>query len=232
MLAGVLLLTAPWSAYVSSVAGKPVPVSSGGASNLYVGTYTPGGGSMFGLKRELADEVARRHPSLADEPFWRLPQQRVIDTVAARRPELDREAALRAAAMENVREHVLGDPIGFAGMAADKVWRLWGNYTVGTYRNHRGWITGWHLLLVVLSLAGLTAALIRGPRRAELATLAIVIGYVTAVNIVLVSEARHSLPVMPVLVAGGFAGIALVLRGVPGVQGRLPRRLRSAARAQ
>jgi hypothetical protein len=184
---------------------------------------------MFGLKRELADEVGRRYPALADEPFWRLPQQRVIDVVAARRPELDREAALRAAAMENVGDHVLGDPIGFVGMSAEKVWRLWGNYTVGTYRNHRGWITAWHLLLVVLSLAGLAAALVRGPRRAEIATVAIVVAYVTAVNIVLVSEARHSLPIMPVLVAGGFAGLALVLR--PALAGRslLPRRLSGAA---
>jgi 4-amino-4-deoxy-L-arabinose transferase-like glycosyltransferase len=229
MLAGILVPTLPWSVYVSSVAGKPVPVSSGGASNLFVGTYTPGGGSMFGLKRELAAEVGERHPELRDEPFWRLPQQRVIDTVAARRPELDREAALRAAAMENVREHVLGDPVGFTGMAAEKVWRLWGNYTVGTHRNHRGWITAWHLLLVIVSIAGLVAGLVRGPRRAELATVAIVIGYVTAVNVVLVSEARHSLPVMPVLVAGGFAGLALALRPLLAGRALLPRRLSGAA---
>jgi hypothetical protein len=39
---------------------------------------------------------------------------------------------------------------------------------------------------------------------------------VTAVNLVLVSEARHNLPVMPVLVAGGLAGLALALRLIPG----------------
>lgn len=215
MLAGILVPTLPWSIYVSGEAGKPVPVSSGGASNLFVGTYVPGGGSMFGLKRELAAEVGRKYPKLAGEPFWRLPQQRVIDTVAARRPELDREAALRAAARENIREHVLGDPIGFTGMAAEKVWRLWGNYTVGTYRTSRAWIRALHLLFVALAFAGLVAGLWRGARRrAELAAVAVVVLYVTAVNIVLVSEARHSLPIMPVVVAGGFAGLVLALRRI------------------
>jgi 4-amino-4-deoxy-L-arabinose transferase-like glycosyltransferase len=229
MVAGILLPTAPWSAYVSSVAGKPVPVSTGGASNLFVGTYVPGGGSMFGVKRELADDVRRHIPALRDEPFWRLPQQRVIDTVAARRPDLDREAALRAAALENVHKYVLGDPIGFTGMAAHKVWRLWGDYTVGTYRNHRAWISGWHRLLVLLSLAGVGVALIRGPRRAEAALVAIVVGYVTAVNVVLVSESRHSLPVMPVLVAGGVMGMALAARSGAWATWPLPRLVRRRA---
>ena len=230
MVGGILIPAAPWSAYASSVAGKPVPVSSGGASNLFVGTYVPGDGSMFGLKRELAGEVGRTYPELRGEPFWRLPQQKVIDTVAARRPELDREAALRSAAFENVREHVLGDPLGFAGMAARKAWRLWGDYTVGTFRNQRWWITTFHLLLVAVGLAGLVAGLVRGPRRLELAAPAIVIAYVTAVNLVLVSEARHNLPVMPVLVAGGLAGLALAAqyRG----SGLLPASSRIALRSR
>ena len=219
MLAGVIVPTAPWSAYASSVAGKPVPVSSGGASNLFVGTYVPGGGSMFGLKRELAGEVGRLYPELRGEPAFRLPQQKVIDAVAARRPRLDRESALRAAALENVREHVLGDPVGFAGMSVEKVWRLWGNYTVGTFRTRRAWITALHLLLVAVGAAGLAVGLARGPRRAGLAVVAIVVLYVTAVNVVLVSEARHNLPIMPVLVAGGIAGLAglrgLVARQAP-----------------
>ena len=216
MFGGVLVPTLPWSIYVSGEAGKPVPVSSGGASNLFVGTYVPGGGSMFGLKRQLAEEVGRKYPNLADEPYWRLPQQRVIDTVAARRPELDREAALRAAARENVREHILGDPVGFTGMAFEKVWRLWGDYTVGTFSTSRAWIRALHLLFVALAFAGLVAGLWRGGRRrAELAAIAIVVLYVTAVNVVLVSEARHSLPIMPALIAGGFAGLALALSRWP-----------------
>ena len=208
-LAGVLVPMAPWSAYVSSEAGRFTPVSSGGASNLYVGTFVPGDGSMFGLKREWADEVRAKYPELRDKTFNTLPQQRVIDTVAASRPERDREDALRAAARENISDHVLGDPIGFAGMAVDKVSRLWLSYSVGTYRNQRDWIRAYHLLLVAIGVIGITAGLVRRRGRdPALWALAIVVLYVTAVNIVLVSEARHNLPVMPILVAGGVAGLS------------------------
>jgi hypothetical protein len=116
-------------------------------------------------------------------------------------------------------------------MAARKAWRLWGSYTVGTYRNHRAWISAWHLLLVALSLGGLAVGLIRGPRSAEQAVVAVVVAYVTAVNIVLVSEARHSLPVMPALVAGGFAGLALALRPSVWATWRVPASLRRRATA-
>jgi hypothetical protein len=215
-LAGVLVPTVPWSAYASSEAGRFTPVSSGGASNLYVGTYVPGGGTMFGLKREWADEVRAEHPELRSKGFYALPQQRVIDTVAASRPERDREDALRGAALDNVRRYVVGDPVGFAGLALRKVERLWLGYTLGTHRNPRAAVTVYHLLLVALGLIGLVAGLVsRRGREPALWAIAVVLAYVTAVNIVLVSEARHNLPVMPVLVAGGVAGLVLAVQGVP-----------------
>ena len=211
MVAGILVALAPWSAYASLQAGKLVPVSSGGASNLYVGTYLPGEGTMFGLKREWAADVGRHFPHLAGEPFWRLPQQRVIDTVAAAYPGApDRESALRMAALDNARD-VAGNPFGFAAMAVQKVRRLWLGYNVGTVRNERGPIRAYHLLLVAIGFAGLLAGMAaRRERASELAAIGVVVGYVTAVNVVLVSEARHNLPVMPVLVAGGVAGMATV----------------------
>ena len=212
MVAGILVALVPWSAYASLQAGKLVPVSSGGASNLYVGTYLPGEGTMFGLKREWAADVGRHFPHLAAEPFWRLPQQRVIDTVAAAYPGApDRESALRLAALDNARDHVVGNPLGFAAMAVQKARRLWLGYNVGTVRNERGPIRAYHLLLVAIGFAGLLAGMAaRRERASELAAIGMVVGYVTAVNVVLVSEARHNLPVMPVLVAGGVAGMATV----------------------
>ncbi len=222
MLAGVLVALAPWSAYASSVAGKFVPVSSGGASNLYVGTYLPGGGTMFGLKREWAGATRRAHPELRGDPYYRLPQKAVIETIAATEPGRGQEAALRAKALHNLRVYVLGDPLGFAGLAAKKVWRLWGSYTVGTYGSQRAWIRAYHLLLVAIGFAGLLAALVtrrrfgRGALRGAgpgLLAIAAVLAYVTAVNVVLVAEARHNLPIVPVLLCAGAAGFAVALRG-------------------
>ena len=196
-----VVVLAPWTIYASSETGRFTPVSSGGASNLYVGTYLPGDGTIFGLKRALGFGP-------------NTPQTKVLDAVAERRHEHDRDAALRAAAMDNVREYVIGDPIGFAGLAARKVDRLWLSYSRGTHRNPRPAVTVYHLLLVGLGVAGLAFALVR---RADPAFWlpATVVLYVTLVNIALVSEARHNLPVMPVLIAGGAAGLALAVQGVP-----------------
>ena len=200
LVVAAVVVLAPWSAYVSSETGRFVPVSSGGASNLYVGTYVPGDGTMVGLKRALGYEATT-------------PQRIVIDRVAARRPGLDREAALREAAKTNLREHVLGDPAGFAAMGVRKVERLWLHYTLGGYRNARPWILDLHRFLVLLGLASVTAALAVGRGRARaLWIVALAVAYVTAVNVVLVSEARHNLPFMPVVIARAAEGLACLQR--------------------
>ncbi len=199
VLAGATVLTlAPWSVYASGVAGRFVPVTSGGATNLFVGTYLPGDGTMFGLKRALGFAPTT-------------PQLFVIDRVARGHgaPPDEREDALRRAAAENVRRYVVGDPLGFAGMARRKVDRLWLSSTVGTYGTERPWTRAYHLLLVGLGALGLVAGLVATRGRAPaLWVVVAVVAYLTAVNVVLVSEARHNLPVMPVLVAGGVAGLA------------------------
>jgi hypothetical protein len=112
-----------------------------------------------------------------------------------------------------VRDHVFGDPLGYAAMSARKVTRLWLSYTVGTNGVQNPAVRTLHVLLVLLGFAGLAAGLIVTRGRAYgLWAVAVVVGWVTVINIVLVSEARHNLPVMPVLVAGGAAGAALAVR--------------------
>jgi hypothetical protein len=169
---------------------------------------------MFGLKREWGDRVRAFYPRFRDYPDWKLPQLRVMDTVAATHPEEpDREAALRAAVRDNVSDYVLGDPLGYAGMAAGKVSRLWLNYSVGTVHRQQDVMRAVHIALVLAAFAGLVAGLVaRRGREPGLWALAIVLAWVTVINIVLVSEARHNLPVMPVLAAGGAAGAALAVR--------------------
>jgi hypothetical protein len=195
------VVLAPWTAYVSGQAGRFTPVSTGGASNLFVGTYLPGGGTMFGLKRALGFSPNTR-------------QQEVLATVAARRPDLDRERALRAAALENLRRYALGRPVDFGAMAARKVDRLWLTYSRGAHHEPRAAITAAHLVLVLLAAAGLAAALVRR-RDPAFWIPAAVVAYVTAVNVLLVSEPRHNLPVLPVLAAGGAATVVAVAQGLP-----------------
>ena len=211
MGAATAAVVLPWSIVASNVSGSFVPLSSGGASNLWVGTYLPGDGSMFGAKRALAGEVRARRPDLADRKWFQLRQVDVIATVAARHPDREPEAALALEARRNLRDYALGDPIAFAGMAVDKVRRLWGGYTVGTYRNPRPWITALHLTLVALAAVGLVGGLVLDPRRPDLWLLALVLLYVTALNAVLVSEARHNLTVMPAVAVAGATGLAILV---------------------
>jgi 4-amino-4-deoxy-L-arabinose transferase-like glycosyltransferase len=214
-LAGSLLLLGPWTAYVSHFNGRFVPVSSGGSSNLFVGTYLPGDGTMFGLKKAYAPRVARALPEYRGQPYWRIPQQRVIDRVAAEHPSANRDAALSAAARENLRKYLIGDPAGYAGMAVRKVGRLWLHYTIGTHDVRLPAFKAYHLFLVLAGILGLAAALaLRRGRSGELWAIALVPLYVTAVNIVLVSEARHNLVVMPLLCAGAGIGADLAVRAV------------------
>lgn len=212
---GCLLLVGPWSAYASDREGHFVPVSDGGPSNLFIGTFLPGDGGLTGTKHALADQTRARFPELAGEKPFRLPMPKVLITVRERRPGLTRDDALRAAGMENLRRYALGEPVAFAGMMARKVERLWLHYTVGAFQDERAWIRVVHVGIVVLALVGLVGAAARRRGGAGLWVLGLTLLYITALNAVLVSEPRHNLAVMPLVVAAGVAGLAAALRGAP-----------------
>ena len=225
--AGTILLVGPWSLYASLREGQFVPVSSGGASNFFVGTFLPGEGGLRGTKHALADETRARFPQLAGEKPFRLPMPKVLATVRERRPELGREDALRAAGMENLRRYALGQPLDFAAMMAAKVERLWLHYTVGGFRDEQAGTRVVHLAIVVLALIGALTAAVRRRGGAGLWLLGTVLLYVTVLNAVLVSEARHNLAVMPLVAVTGVAGVAVALRGT---RHRMSSRLSRAAR--
>ncbi len=94
------------------------PVTTGGGSSLFVGTFVPGGGTLTGTKRALKAETIRFAPELRGRHAKELPGDRVLDAVAARRPGLDRDAALRDAALHNLATYPRERPLRFAGMVA------------------------------------------------------------------------------------------------------------------
>ncbi len=213
LVVGAAVLLLPWSAFASHLSHKFVPLSSGGESVFFMGTYLPGNGSLFGAKKALAEETKQRYPKFADYKYFQIKQRDIILTVAGRRPDLPEGKALSAAGWENLRTYALGDPVSYAGMMLDKAWRLWGSYSVGTQGNVRPWIRAYHLALLAFGVIGLIAGLaLARRRRAELVVLLVVLLYVTAVNMVLVSEARHNMPVMPLVACAGAAGMVLALR--------------------
>jgi 4-amino-4-deoxy-L-arabinose transferase-like glycosyltransferase len=201
-LAGTaLVVVLPWSVFVSVNHGQVIPVSEGGPSNLFIGTYLPGHGTIVGFKRSLAPETRRRFPEFRHVPALKIPAGNVLRAVAARNPGRAPDSSLLAESAHNFRKYALGDPLAFAAMTGGKVLRMW----------HRGFhspqpaVVAAHLALLAAALAGLVLALrARVPAAAAIAAIAI---WSTLDNAILVAEPRHNMPLMPALAAVGIAAL-------------------------
>jgi len=211
LLAGAAIAIAPWVRAASNRAGHLVPVSTSGGSAIFVGTYLPGDGTMFGLKRSLGNELRLEDPRLGNVPNFRLPQERILDLVAERHPELDRDAALVREARENVSRYAVKQPLRFAGMLLDKAGRMWLTPNRGPHKKLTIWRLLIHLLLVGLALSGtiLAVTVVRRPGPGALLT---IVAASTVINAVFLSEPRHLLPLLPALFATGAVGWALLAR--------------------
>jgi hypothetical protein len=207
LLAAVLAL-APWSIYATSRRQQLTPITSSSWSGLYVGTYLPADGRIFRLREKLGDTARAHNPKIRDVANDNLRTEWILDAVAARHPELGRSDALQRETLRNLRRFALGRPVAFAGMQVRKLERMWIGYNRGTHHKERAWILAIHLLLSAAGLAGLLYGLWRTRHPALWAILATVLT-VTAVNSFFVSEARHNVRMVPLLVAGGVAGIAM-----------------------
>jgi hypothetical protein len=225
---GALLVLAPWTGYASSREGSLVPVTTGGGSALFVGTYLPGDGHTVGMKRALGEAARRRDPRLRGVPDFELPAQSVLAVVAARRPELPFEEAVAREGRENLVRYGLRRPVAFAGMMLEKgVVRMWSRYARGGAR-HTSWaIRAWHVVLVLGALAGQVAGLLARRDRTLAAILATVL-CATAIHMVVVAQARYNLPLMPALLAGGAAGWFLRYQTSPSRQSQVSSPARSS----
>jgi hypothetical protein len=89
---------------------------------------------------------------------------------------------------------------------------MWSRYARGGARHTSPFIRGWHILIVVLAFAGLVLGIARR-RSLLLASILAAALTSTAIHMLVVSQARYNLPLMPALLAGGVAGWAMFLRG-------------------
>ncbi|HEX8101586.1 MAG TPA: glycosyltransferase family 39 protein [Solirubrobacteraceae bacterium] len=210
LLAAYLLVLAPWTIYVSERAGKFTPVTEGDAAALFVGTYLPGKGTTYGMKRVLGDQVRARNPELRGVENYRLEAQPVLDLIAERRPSLTREAALQAEARENLRRYALGRPVAFAGMMLDKVRRTWFlSSRAGSLQKSKA-TRVYHVILVSACCLLMLVAIAR--RRSAVAGIcAVLVAYSMLLHAVFVAKPRYNLPLIPLLIVGGVvAGAALL----------------------
>ncbi|MDP8943732.1 MAG: hypothetical protein M3N16_06410, partial [Actinomycetota bacterium] len=207
------LAIVPWSMYASREEGEFVPVTSGGAPALWVGTFLPGEGSLSGLKRA----CLRRDPELRYRPergrHRCAPVGTIVDGVARLHPELGSSAALRKATRQNLERYALGRPGAFAGMMLDKVQRMWLDYTRGGGRSFEPGINAIHLSLLGLSLLGLLAGLVRARQRLVLGLILVVVATTTLLHSLATALPRYAVVVIPLLLAGGAAGGSLARAG-------------------
>lgn len=212
LVAGCVVVVLPWTIQASRTAEAFVPVTTGGGSALFVGTYLPGNGSTFDMKFAMLDEIIAKHPSYANRHYTTIPAQVVLDDVAKRRRWLERDEALSAAARENLRTYALGQPVAFAKMMLFKVGKMWTRYARGGATATKVVWTVVHLLIVGLATVGLLWGIVR---RRDLALVSILIALATgtAVHMLAVAHGRYNLPLMPILIAGGVAGWALWWQG-------------------
>ncbi len=209
LLAGALATMLPWVVFVSLNSHHLVPVSDGGPGTLYIGTYLPGDGTLYGFKHRLAARVSAEEPRYRHAPPRLIPAGALLSNVARHYGPGDHNAALMSGALDNLRRYALGDPLAFAWMMVRKVARMW----LQAFRTRSVPGLALHFLLLAAALAGLVVG-IRRTRDPVLIAIAAVALMSTAVNALLIAESRHNLPLFPALLAAGAAGWAL-RRGRP-----------------
>ena len=208
--AACALVLAPWIGYASYKTEKLVLVTTGDASALFVGTYLPGGGTTYGMKRHLGDKVRERYPELRNVENYDMPAVPVLNYIAeTTHPGIPREEAIRREGRHNLRKYLLGDPIDFGVMMLDKFRRTWIlSSRVGRDSPQR-WVRITHGFLVIFGLIVTALAIIR-LRSLELSMLLGIVLYSALVHAVFVAKPRYNLPPLPLLMVCACASTALL----------------------
>src|SRR5947209_3564330 len=125
VLAAAALTLAPWTLLASLHERTFVPVTTGGGSNLFVGTYLPGHGTLFGLKHALGPATRAARPALAHVRISHIPEQDIISYVARGHYGRREDAFLRGRGLHDLVHYATQRPAAYAGMLVAKVGRRW-----------------------------------------------------------------------------------------------------------
>jgi hypothetical protein len=205
MLVALLLPIVPWTIRNIVVLDRLVPISTGGGKALYVGTFYPADGEYQRVKailyqRETGESLPPNSQALNEvDPVplfnhvWR-----------SRYPELERDSALGKIGKENFSKYFGEDPLGYLGMTARKVGRMWSS-GVGEFMATTLGRTI-QVALVALGIAGL-ALLGRRRRWWETLCLATPIVLVTLVGAATLAAPRRNEILMTLIFP--LAGLAL-----------------------
>jgi hypothetical protein len=200
LLAGVVVVVAPWTVRNAVALDRFVPISTGGGQVLFAGTYLPSDGDP----ERVGEEVVARHPGLFDPAdARRLRLEQILAQLAAQRyPQLENDQALSRMGKEQLWNDVSEEPLEFGGFVATKVGRIWSHAPRAVMREPV-W-AALHWALIALGAVGL--CLLAWRRRWEALVLAAVFLSITALSGLLVASPRRVLVMVPLVAA--LAGVA------------------------
>jgi len=189
LLAALLLPIVPWTIRNVDVLGRVVPISTGSGKALYVGTYLPADGEYQRVKAILVERYEGRRLDPHSEALEEIDPTPLFDRVAARYPDLSRDAALGKIGKENLSKFLGEDPLGYAAMTARKVGRMWSSGVGEAMSSAVGRAV--QMLLAGLGLAGFV---LLGMRRRwwELLALGTPIALVTAIGALSLAAPRRN----------------------------------------
>jgi hypothetical protein len=200
LLAGVIVVVAPWTIRNAIALDRVVPISTGGGQVLFAGTYLPSDGDP----EQVGTEVVARHPDLfGPDAIQRLRLEQILARLAAHRyPDLKTDQALSRMGREQLWDDVSERPLEYAGFVATKIGRVWLHGPRDVMREP-GWAI-FHWALIGFGLLGL--AVLAWRRRWEALVLATIFFSITALSALLVASPRRVLVMLPLVAA--LAGVA------------------------
>jgi 4-amino-4-deoxy-L-arabinose transferase-like glycosyltransferase len=201
MLAGLILVVAPWAVRNEIALGKFVPISTGGGQVLFAGSYMPSNGDP----ERVGEEVLARHPELLGE----LPREPRLEQILAalagqRYPGTEADAALARMGRERLWSDVSEHPFEYVGFLGEKLVNVWWRGPRNVMREPVWEALHWALL--ALGLLGL--GILGWRRRWEALLLGVVLLSATAIGLLLVASPRRALVTIPLLAALAGVGAA------------------------
>ena len=197
MVASFAVVVAPWAIHVSNRLDRFVPVSTGGGKALFIGTYLPGDGLHQGVKQHLLHRIRGGDP-IPEDRLRRIPMNPLLDRVAARHPDLPRDAALGRVGRDNLIRWATGEPRAFGQMMASKIAHMWRASGPAGRRACTTWCSR-------SGLAGLALLVLR--RRWEVLPIVLLLAGISLIGGLLLAGTRRNLPVMPLVIA--LAGVTV-----------------------
>jgi 4-amino-4-deoxy-L-arabinose transferase-like glycosyltransferase len=204
MLVALLLPIVPWTIRNIVVLDRLVPISTGGGKALYVGTFYPADGEYQRVKAILYERETGESLPADSQALNEVDPTPLFNKVADRYPELPRDSALSKIGKQNFSKWFGEHPLGYLGMTARKVGRMWSS-GVGEFMDS-GLGRAIQIVLVALGIAGLVLLAFRR-RWWETLCLAAPIVLVTVVGAVSLAAPRRNEILMTLIFP--LAGLAV-----------------------